>query len=70
MEIEKIKWELVATECLGLVGTKILIVYCGGLLPYHVHRENACHGCFERLDSTKKRACELVGELIEMGMEP
>jgi hypothetical protein len=70
MEVEKIKWELIEPKHLSLSGTKITVVYCGGGWPFHVHRKGACHGVFERLDPAKQLACELVDELMQMGMDP
>jgi hypothetical protein len=70
MKIDEVKWELVAGQCLGLVGTHIEVVFGFGNAPFHVHRGMACVGAFDSLAEAKTRAIALVNELMEMGVDP
>ena len=68
--VGEVKWQLIAERQLNLVGTKIVIVYIVGGFPYHVHRENACHGVSDSLEEAKKGAMIVVSEMLELGVDP
>jgi hypothetical protein len=69
-KVEEAKWELIAERKLLLMGTKITIVYVGGGIPYHIHREDACHGMTDSLALAKLECLVVVAELMEMGVDP
>lgn len=71
--IGEAKWQLIAERKLNLIGTKIIVTYGqepGDMLPYHVHRETACHFQTNSLEEAKAYALVVVGELTEMGVDP
>ena len=70
IKLDNLKWQLIAERKLNLTGTSICVVYAGGAEPYHVHRTDACHGSFDKLEDAKTAALLVVQELLEMGLEP
>lgn len=70
VEVGEAKWQVDRHNRLFLVGTKIHLAYGPGCEPYHVHRESSCHGTFDNLEEAKTWAIHVVGELMEMGIDP
>ena len=66
----ELKWQLIEPRKLNLVGTKVCIIYVGGGFPYHIHREDACHGAAPTLEDAKEAVKAVVNELMEMGVDP
>jgi len=67
---QELKWQILAEGRLNLCGTKILIDYCPGTEPYHIHRIRSCHGTFTKLEDAKNAAKIVLHEILELGMEP
>lgn len=70
MPADVTKWRLRAEGALNLEGTEIVIVHCGGMWPYHIHRGDACYGATQHLDVAKIMCENLVQDLIDMGLDP
>jgi hypothetical protein len=70
MQVTEAKWELIAKGKLSLIGTRIVVIYTGGMAPYHVHRGDACHCMTDDLAEAKTLALGVVAELMEMGIDP
>jgi hypothetical protein len=71
--LEEAKWQLLEPRKLNLIGTQIVIVYSrelGTIMPYHVHRDTACHVQTDSLEEAKQLALIVVNELMEMGVDP
>jgi hypothetical protein len=70
IKLDKPQWQLLQPGKLNLIGTHIVIVYVGGMAPYHVHRTDACHAQTDSLELAKELALGVVAELLEMGVDP
>ena len=71
--LEEAKWQLLEPRKLNLIGTQIVIVYSrefGTTMPYHIHRDTACHAQTDSLEEAKQLALIVVNELMEMGVDP